>query len=264
MLGAKAPLPTLDSAVFAHDHTDKVARDGSTPLTADWDIGNGRKLKLQRIDARDGGGVAIYDDGGNLVGFFADGGYFGIRTDSPTELLHVLDDAAELIKIAVENQSDASASAVGVALDLLSDAAALGFIVSGSNRTGTTFGLSNASLAALRTQSGKPVSALAIGTGTTAPVYFAVNDLIRLALTTSGIGMGVNSPQGPLHAHDGTGGILFATKTGDHRHGADDHRQRLRGHHPGARLSRRRLRRQHRRCGPRRSLSRRASGLRHR
>ena len=61
--------------------------DGTTALTGDWDIGNGRKLKLERIDARDGNGISLYDDGGNAVLTLVDGGGAVMRKAASGALL---------------------------------------------------------------------------------------------------------------------------------------------------------------------------------
>lgn len=78
----KAQLSTLFGGLF-------VKQDGTTPLTGDWDIGEDRKIKAERIDARDTEGLAVYDAGGNLVVFFAEGGWIGSRYGSPAYNLHI-------------------------------------------------------------------------------------------------------------------------------------------------------------------------------
>jgi hypothetical protein len=57
-------------------------------LTSDWDIGDGKMIQTDKIRARDGDGLALYEDGGSGI-FVEDGGNVGIGTDSPTEALDV-------------------------------------------------------------------------------------------------------------------------------------------------------------------------------
>jgi len=63
-----------------------LAADGSVPLTADWDIGDGRKVLADQIQARDADGLKLTDDAGDGV-FVADGGKVGIGTTEPDNLL---------------------------------------------------------------------------------------------------------------------------------------------------------------------------------
>ena len=67
----------------------KVDRDGSTILTGDWDIGNGRHIAGNEIRARDGSGLKLYDDSGSDGMFVEDGGHVGIGTTSPSCTLHI-------------------------------------------------------------------------------------------------------------------------------------------------------------------------------
>jgi len=51
----------------------KIDEDGTVPLTADWDIGDGRYIAADKIRARDGDGLLLEDDGGKGIAI-ADGG----------------------------------------------------------------------------------------------------------------------------------------------------------------------------------------------
>lgn len=84
-------LDHLTSHLYGIDQelADKIDEDGSVPLTADWDIGNGRAIQADEIKARDGDGLKLYDDGGNGI-FVEDGGAVGIGTESPSGTLNVL------------------------------------------------------------------------------------------------------------------------------------------------------------------------------
>jgi len=50
-----------------------IHRDGNDELTGDWDIGNGRMIQADKIRARDGDGLSLFEDGGLGI-FIADGG----------------------------------------------------------------------------------------------------------------------------------------------------------------------------------------------
>lgn len=76
----------------AHSHSSYLNRDGSVALTADWDIGDGRKIIADAIRARDAAGLSLQDDGGNLGVFVADGGNVGIGTTEPGKALDVTGD----------------------------------------------------------------------------------------------------------------------------------------------------------------------------
>jgi len=78
----------IDTHVSAAN--DYVKRDGSLPLTADWDIGNGIKILADHIRARDGDGLKLFDDGGKGI-FVKDGGQVavGTLTPDPNALFHI-------------------------------------------------------------------------------------------------------------------------------------------------------------------------------
>jgi len=65
-----------------------LAADGSVPLTADWDIGDGRKVLADEIRARDAAGLKLYDDDGKGV-FVRDGGNVGVHDPAPDKNLSV-------------------------------------------------------------------------------------------------------------------------------------------------------------------------------
>ena len=66
-----------------------LLRDGSRTLTADWDIGDNRRVLADGVRARDGAGLRLEDDAGNLGVFVEDGGQVGIGTTTPTAQLDV-------------------------------------------------------------------------------------------------------------------------------------------------------------------------------
>lgn len=63
------------------EQADKIDEDGSVPLTADWDIGNGRYIAADKIRARDGDGLLLEDDGGNGIEI-VDGGFLNFAKQS--------------------------------------------------------------------------------------------------------------------------------------------------------------------------------------
>lgn len=86
----------IDTHIAAAD--DYVKRDGSLSLTADWDIGDGRKIKADEIRARDIAGLKLYDDGGNGL-FVEDGGDIGVGTDSPDSKFTILGNQDTLLNL---------------------------------------------------------------------------------------------------------------------------------------------------------------------
>lgn len=70
------------------DHPQYLPADGTRALSADWDIGDGRKIQADEIAARDGAGLKLYDDDGNGI-FVEDGGNAGFRTQDPVSIVHV-------------------------------------------------------------------------------------------------------------------------------------------------------------------------------
>jgi len=84
------------------DHTQYLLADGSRALTADWDIGDGRKILADQIRARDAAGLRLTDAAGNGI-FVADGGALGVGEPSPGTFVHITGDpgisAFGLIKV---------------------------------------------------------------------------------------------------------------------------------------------------------------------
>ncbi len=67
-----------------------LKHDGSISLSADWDIGNGRKIEADEIKARDSDGLKLYDDSGSGI-FVKDGGFVGVGTNDPDSRIDILD-----------------------------------------------------------------------------------------------------------------------------------------------------------------------------
>ena len=60
-----------------------VLIDGSRALSGDWDIGDGRKIQTDEIQARDGAGLKLTEDGGAGIFIQDSTGNVGIGTTSP-------------------------------------------------------------------------------------------------------------------------------------------------------------------------------------
>lgn len=65
------------------DHTQYLLAAGSRALSADWDIGSGRKISGDKIAARSASGLALVDDSDTYGIFVKDGGIVGIGTNNP-------------------------------------------------------------------------------------------------------------------------------------------------------------------------------------
>jgi hypothetical protein len=191
VIGAKAPLPTLDAGALPEAY---VPADGSDPLTADWDIGEDRRIKAEALRARDGEGLKLEDDAGNLGIYIADEGNAGF------------------INSALKGWS----SAFG----------AIQFGYSGAfmfSKTTNEFNLtSNAYYDGgwKRIQSGyasmqyQKNGEITLFTSATGAADSSITWIPVLKTTQAAFaGVGTESPQGKLHVHDGTGGMIFVTKS---------------------------------------------------
>ncbi len=119
-------MPTISGGVS--DLTGAVLVTGAAPLTGDWDIGNGRMIQADKVRARDGDGLSLFEDGGTGI-FVEDGGNVGIKTTTPSAVLHVTDagtpenavlkitqDDGNVYALLIENTADGN-SGLGVILD---------------------------------------------------------------------------------------------------------------------------------------------------
>lgn len=104
----------IDTHIAAADNY--VKRDGSLALTADWDIGDTRKIKADEIRARDGDGLKLYDDGGNGI-FVEDGGQVGIGTPTPTDALHLYSNTNASLRFKFHNQNQGGSCQVALAFN---------------------------------------------------------------------------------------------------------------------------------------------------
>lgn len=83
-----------------------VKRDGSKVLTADWDIGTGRHIKLNDIQARDADGIGLKTDEGTTRLFIQDDGNVGIGTATPNQKI-TIEESMSLKEIAAANADTA-------------------------------------------------------------------------------------------------------------------------------------------------------------
>ena len=72
-----------------------------TALTADWDIGDGRMIQADKIRARDGDGLALYEDGGAGI-FVKNGGNVGIGVTAPVYRTHVWESDSGLNAVIIQ------------------------------------------------------------------------------------------------------------------------------------------------------------------
>lgn len=84
----KIPADTLAELHAKAEEADVLKHDGSRALSADWDIGDGRMIQTDKIQARDSAGLCLYEDGGAGI-FIEDGGNIGVGVADPAEKLHV-------------------------------------------------------------------------------------------------------------------------------------------------------------------------------
>lgn len=184
---------------------------GATPLTGEWDIGENMSILAERFEARDAEGLRIEDDGGNLGIFVEDGGFVGIGHDNPVVSLDVRKSGA----VGINAQTTDDTSGSFVENSLLTNGADVQLFLRAFDTlyTGTRYGLTLGGWAEV-VAAGTGLLGLALGTNTADPVVFGTNNLERMRILSTGeVGIGTATPQGKLHAHDGTGGMLFVTKT---------------------------------------------------
>lgn len=78
---------------------DEVLKhDGSVPLSDDWDAGDGKRIKIGEIRARNSDGLRLCDDDGSGV-FVRDGGFVGIGTVDPDSRIDILDSSGPQLRL---------------------------------------------------------------------------------------------------------------------------------------------------------------------
>ncbi len=165
------------------------------------------------VRASGGAGLTLADDAGALGLHVADGGQVGVGTGAPEHALSVSKDQDGITALQVQNDSTAGNAAAYVRLD----AGALGYAM----------GLAQPTFALLPDYAGYgffDVNTAAEGfilsaTKGTSTIQFRTGGRTlaqtRVLIAADGrVGIGTGAPQGRLHVHDGSGGLLFATRSG--------------------------------------------------
>lgn len=200
--------PIVISFVSTGQLLTAVLANGSVPLTADWDIGEDRRIKAEALQARDNEGLRLEDDSGSNYAHLQDGGELELRRTSTGMML-------EFSTLAITEGSNTfgtgffrGGSDAAVAFTMVRLAAVDALM--GAGVDGDTFRrflmLADGTLAwgpgnATRDTTLYRQSANHLKTD---------DDLI----VAGDLSAGVDAAQGKLHLHDGTSGDLFTTKTG--------------------------------------------------
>lgn len=90
-----------------------IKADGTVELTADWDVGEDRAIKLERLQARDAEGILFYDDDGNIVGRISDEGDFGFGGVPISAIRAFFEDGAARIRISSTTNDESAGIAFG-------------------------------------------------------------------------------------------------------------------------------------------------------
>lgn len=219
VIGAKAPLPTLAAGVLPEAY---VPVDGSDPLTGDWDIGEDRRILAEGLRARDGEGLKLEDDAGNLGIFVKDGGavLFGnddatadgnapLTLSSATTFLdairHANNTAGPLFRLKKSRSGSVGTHTIVQSGDQIG-----AYLFQGSDGTAFRTG------AQIRAEvDGTPGAGSMPGRlilATTADGQVAATERVRVD-SQGNVSIGTSPAQGKLHVHDGTGGMIFVTKS---------------------------------------------------
>jgi hypothetical protein len=172
---------------------------------------NSGTVETTLIKARNSSGVTFQDDGGNLGISIEDGGQVGVKTVTPLGNLHGY--ATNFTDTVLVERGGQTTDSTFSSMRLLATK---------TSNMGDGFGPMFAFViqddGAVLNSIGA-IGAVRAGGDTTGDLVFqpvsagGFNE--RMRITSDGsVGMGVASPQGRLHAHDGTGGMIFVTKTG--------------------------------------------------
>jgi hypothetical protein len=189
VVGSKAPLPTLAAAALPA----ALLRDGSRTLTADWDVGEGRRIRAAGLRARSDAGLRLEEEGGELGVMVADGGAVGIGKADPATALDVAGDVRLGTAVAPAVIEYADTSDVTNNEDKLGlRGPAYGGVACGALWLGRGSSYQNGRVRITYPQAGVETEALRLENGR--------------------MGVGTAAPQGTLHAQDGLGGLLFVTR----------------------------------------------------
>jgi len=95
----KIPAATQALIDSKASENEVLKHDGSVSLSADWDIGDNRKIMSDEIRARNSDGLRLYDKGGSGI-FISDGGSVGIGTIIPSSRVDILDSSNPQLRLA--------------------------------------------------------------------------------------------------------------------------------------------------------------------
>jgi hypothetical protein len=168
----------------------------------------GDPLEVNIVRARSAAGVRLEDDAGTLGVFVEDGGDVGIGTDAPTAKLHVLKTTGgvDIVKFTGANGS--------TLIDQYGN-----FFATGLNAEAGLDATGVVSLKVKKTDGNGKDWRIEQGRNTSDGSLEIMNGEAssspRAVVQPGGNwGFGTTSPQGRIHAHTGTGGMIFVTKTG--------------------------------------------------
>lgn len=166
--------------------TGFILAAGTVALTGNWDIGVGRKIQGERIEARSNLGLKLYEDGGTGLFVQDSTGFVGVLNNAPSVALEVTG--------AIKGNADTdTASILGRAsvgfVSGLSDCAAFShvdFATSGN-------------YAFIQTNAGLTIF------NSVGNLYFRTSNQDKMIVLTSGeVGIGLTLPTAPLHVYNAT------------------------------------------------------------
>lgn len=186
----------IDTHIAAAD--DYVKRDGSLALSANWDIGDTRKILADEIRARDAAGLKLYDDGGNGI-FVKDGGDVGLGTAAVNGKLNVVGNTAVQNIFRVTQTNNVNAGIAHISADHTSFSNVVislrnrgtGDILQGSNNTATIFTISNSG-------GGYFAGNVGIGIAATTAKLDVNSDILRLRTAKTPASAGAAGNQGDI------------------------------------------------------------------
>jgi hypothetical protein len=169
------------------DHSQYLRADSTRALSADWDIGDTRMIQADKIRARDGAGLALFEDGGKGI-LVQDGGYVGVGTATPQRLLHLYGNVEGYTPVFGATLQNINNTLGYVDLQLLSDISDMRF---GTGGTGTT-------------PYNGPAGSGYLGMVSNYGLIFATNNTVRVYIKNSGeVGIGTTAPSAKLAINGG-------------------------------------------------------------
>jgi Chaperone of endosialidase len=188
---------------------DKLDEDGSIPLTADWNIGDGRYIAADKIRARDGDGLLLHDDGGNGIKV-NDGGDILVSVAAgaaETILQAVVSDSANDF-FAVRNSTSVSGRLAPMFEGYTESSALVPLLFLGGTNAASDTGAT--SVIQFQARRGNSTGGGAAITARN-PFKFANYTTSLMEITAAGkVGVGTAAPDSPLHVHAASAGSVTA------------------------------------------------------